>query len=342
MTDAGVLDERRQQVSRRTWRASPFALGACLVAWAGLVVLLYPSAASWFSQLEQSRIITSYTEEVDQGVDPPAAEQLALAHEYNRTLSSGAVLEANQRLPTGKGSTTNPALDYDALLRADASGVMARVRIPSIGVDLPVYHGTSDETLLMGVGHLEGTSLPVGGSGTHAVLTAHRGLATATLFTDLNLVQIGDTFSIAVLGEVLTYRVVSTAVVDPDQTETLRPVAGSDLVTLVTCTPLGINSQRILVTGERVHPTPTTDIDAATSTPAPGFPWWALLIAGGTVLIGLYAWRSGYAVPRTREAGADGAPTAPRASPVQEVPPGSGGGLAPTGGGWEARVGAGE
>jgi sortase A len=120
------------------------------------------------------------------------------------------------------------------------------------------------------------------------------------MFTNLNLVKVGDTFSISVFDQVLTYRVASSIVVDPDMTESLRPMAGKDLVTLVTCTPLGINSQRILVTGERVLPTPVSDVAAAQSAPDPGFPWWAVWFAAGTLLIGLYAWRSGYPVrPRT-------------------------------------------
>jgi sortase A len=280
---------------RRRWRPQPLSILAATIAWVGMVVLLYPSAANWFSELQQSKIITSYTSEVSAGVDPPVTQQLQLAHKYNDALSSGALLEANTRIPTGKGTSADTSLDYDQMLRIDASGVMARVRIPVIGVDLPVYHGTSDETLLQGVGHLEGTSLPVGGEGTHAVLTAHRGLATAALFTDLNLVAVGDTFSIVVFDQVLTYRVVRTIVVDPDETEALRPVEGQDLVTLVTCTPLGINSQRILVTGERVIPTPVEDVTAAAAKPdIPGFPWWLVILCAGTVVIGLYVWRSGY------------------------------------------------
>jgi sortase A len=180
---------------------------------------------------------------------------------------------------------------------------MARLRIPAIDVDLPIYHGTSDATLLKGVGHLEGTSLPVGGEGTHSVLTGHRGLASATLFTNLDKVKEGDTFTIEVLDQVLTYQVIRTQVVDPSDTASLRATAGEDLVTLVTCTPLGINSQRILVTGERITPTPQEDLDAAGSVPdIPGFPWWAAGLAAGVVLVGVFVWRAGY--PRTpRRAG---------------------------------------
>lgn len=283
---------------RRTakgWRFPILAFVAGLAAWLGMVVAMYPTVASWFSQYDQSRLVGNYSSEVSEGLNPSASEQLREAHEYNDALTAGALLEANHRVPTGEGSSSNEDLDYDSILTVDTTGVMARIRIPSIDVDLPIYHGTSDETLAKGIGHLEGTSLPVGGEGTHSVLTGHRGLATATLFTNLNKVMIGDTFTIEVLDQVLTYRVFDTQVVDPDQTESLRPVEGKDLVTLVTCTPLGINSQRILVTGERITPTPQKDVDAAGASPdIPGFPWWAVALAGGTLLVGAYIWHSGY------------------------------------------------
>lgn len=260
-----------------------------------MCVALYPTVASWFSQYNQSQLVTNYSSEVSAGLTPSTAKQLEEAHEYNDALNAGALLEADHRLPTGEGTSSDDSLDYNKILTTDTTGMMARIKIPSIDLDLPVYHGTSDETLARGIGHLEGTSLPVGGAGTHAVLTGHRGLATATLFTNLNKVEVGDTFTIEVLDQVLTYRLSDTKVVDPDQTESLQPVEGKDLVTLVTCTPLGINSQRILVTGERITPTPQEDVDAAGVPPdIPGFPWWALALAGGTVLVGVYIWRSGY------------------------------------------------
>ena len=172
---------------------------------------------------------------------------------------------------------------------------MARLKVPAADIDLPIYHGTDDETLLRGLGHLEGTSLPVGGQGQRTVVTGHRGLAEARMFTDLDKVQVGDTFTFEVFGEVLTYRVFDKKVVNPEETEALRSEPGRDLATLVTCTPLGINTHRILVTGERVYPTPQRDIDAAGAAPdIPGFPWWALGLLGGVSLIGLYIWRSGY------------------------------------------------
>jgi len=223
------------------------------------------------------------------------AEQLALAHRYNDALSSGAVLQANSNVPTGDGTSGDASLDYNAILAADSSGLMGRLKVPAADIDLPIYHGTDDETLLRGLGHLEGTSLPVGGQGQRTVVTGHRGLAEARMFTDLDKVQVGDTFTFEVFGEVLTYRVFDKKVVNPEETEALRSEPGRDLATLVTCTPLGINTHRILVTGERVYPTPQRDIDAAGAAPdIPGFPWWALGLLGGVSLIGLYIWRSGY------------------------------------------------
>lgn len=288
---------------RPTWRLPVLALVVALIAWVGMLIAIYPTVAAWVSQYDQSRVVNSYsTEASSSNLSPSVNEQLREAHQYNAALSSGAQLEANHRLPTGEGTSSDSSLNYDSLLKVDATGVMGRIKIPSIDVDLPIYHGTSDETLLKGVGHLEGTSLPVGGEGTHAVLTGHRGLATATMFTNLDKVGVGDTFTIEVLDQVLTYKVITTKVVDPEDTASLLPQAGRDLVTLVTCTPLGINSQRILVTGQRVTPTPAEDVAAAGATPdIPGFPWWILLIVGGTLAAGVYVWRAGYpARPRPR------------------------------------------
>ena len=270
-----------------------------VAAWLGLMLVLYPSIAAWFSAYNQSLVIGTYMQQSEVGLEPSAAEQLRLARAYNTELSSGALLAANERLPQGEGTSSSTGPTYEELLRADASGVMGRLRVPTADVDLPIYHGTSDEVLLEGVGHLEGTSLPVGGEDTHSVLTAHRGLASAKMFTDLNLVQVGDTFTITVFDQVLTYQVSEIKVVDPTETETLRQVPGEDLVTLVTCTPLGINSQRILVTGTRILPTPPADQVAGSTVPSPlTFPWWAVIAAVGTALVVVYVWRATRSRPR--------------------------------------------
>lgn len=292
--DAAESTVARAKPPRAGWRVSWLAVVVAVIALCGTATLLYPTVAAWFHQKTQSEVIARLSAEIDQ--EPPTGLGAALvqARRYNAYLEGGvASVAAFSNVPEGQGSAAS-GLDYDDALRADATGLMARLKIPSIGVDLPIYHGTSDATLLRGVGHLEGTALPVGGEGTHAVLTGHRGLAESELFTNLDRIAKGDTFTIEVFGDVLTYRVAQIEVVDPSDTETLYPVRGQDLVTLVTCTPLGINSQRILVTGERVTPTPIEDVQAAGARPdVPGFPWWALI--GGTVVVGAaaYVWLMG-------------------------------------------------
>lgn len=261
-----------------------------LLAIVGISVLLYPQAASWWNQKTQTTITNTYSQEMADIPLPNA--NLEAAHEYNGLLISGAELEAGQRLPTGSGQTdSTQKFNYNELLKADNYGLMARIRIPTIDVDLPIYHGTSDETLLRGAGHLYGTSLPVGGLDTRTVITAHRGLANATMFTNLDKLQKGDTFTIEVFGERLVYRIFEIETVEPDDRETVLPVAGRDLATLVTCTPLGINSHRILVTGERVFPIPV-DVQQQLDKPEqlPGFPWFALIWIGVVLLVVTFLW----------------------------------------------------
>jgi sortase A len=293
-----------------------------LICLAGAGLLIYPAAAAWFSSVEQSREIDSLTEGLTDLGAVTLAERLAEAREYNAALSgAGAAVAANERLPLADDPTADGAYDYSAMLRGDSEGLMARIKIPSIEVDLPIYHGTGSDVLEHGVGHLEGTALPAGGESTHSVLTGHRGLATSELFTHLDLVEAGDTFTIEVFGEVLTYRVMDTRVVQPEETESLVVQPGADLVTLVTCTPLGVNSHRILVTGERIIPTPQSDLDAAGRSPdVPGFPWWMVVSGGVMLLLAGYVWVSGRPprprppAPTATGADADGqAPAAERA-----------------------------
>ena len=270
-------------------------LAIALISLAGASLLLYPAAAAWFSSVEQSREIDSLTQGITDLGAETLRERLAEAREYNQNLSGGgAAVAANERLPLADDPRVEDAGQYRSMLRGDTEGLMARVKIPAINVDLPIYHGTSETVLEHGVGHLEGTALPVGGPSTHSVLTGHRGLATSELFTNLDRVAVGDTFTIEVFGDVLSYRVVETLVVDPEDTESLLIQPGKDLLTLVTCTPLGINSHRILVTGERLAPTPQADLDAAGASPdVPGFPWWMLGAGGAAAAAGGYVWFSG-------------------------------------------------
>lgn len=296
-------DDERSEASRRApkWRPGFVTILIVIIALAGLGAGLYPMTSQWVSSYNQTRVITDYTTNLG-SLDPSVERQLALAEKYNEALTSGALLEANSNVPQSDGQLAGDAPDYWELLRGSETGVMGRVKIDAIGVDLPIYHGTGEDALLRGAGHLQGSHLPIGGESRHSVVTAHRGLANSAMFTDLDKVKEGDTFTLEVLGEVFTYQVMQTKVVDPDDTDTIRPEVGRDLVTLVTCTPLGINTHRILVTGERITPTPKADLDAAGKVPeVPGFPWWAVWGALGLAVIAAYLVRSGRADARLRE-----------------------------------------
>ncbi|MBX3104777.1 MAG: class C sortase [Microbacteriaceae bacterium] len=281
------------------WKVPWLAIATSVVFFVGAVVLLAPSIANWISELDQASELRDLKSVVEDLGAQALAQQLQEAREYNQTLTGGALVAAGERKPLPQSEQkSSKDFDYNSLLRADARGLMARIKIPSISVDLPIYHGTTDDTLEEGVGHLEGTALPVGGLGTRSVLTAHRGLATAVLFTNLDKVKVGDTFTIEVFGEVLVYRVFSSIVVEPNDSKALYPEAGKDLVTLVTCTPLGINSHRILVTGERIVPTPSKEAREKGDPPRiPHFPWWMLILAGTVVLLTIYVWKSGKPQP---------------------------------------------
>lgn len=283
----------RRDRRRPRWRLSAVSLLLAVGALVGVALLMYPTVAAWFTQYAQSQTIDDYSDQIRDLGAQTLADTLDRAREYNTGLvDGGAEIAANERLPLANAPDQTSA--YAEQLRADAAGLMARLKIPAISVDLPVYHGTSEEVLYEGVGHLEGTALPVGGETTHSVLTAHRGLATAELFTHLDRVRLDDEITIEVFGEVLAYRVVDTRVVEPQDTESLVPVVGRDLVTLVTCTPLGVNSHRILVTGERIIPTPQADLDGAGARPdIPTFPWWILVLTAALIAAGAYVWWAG-------------------------------------------------
>lgn len=286
------------QPKRRSWRFGWLNLSIALFLCAGVALLLYPGAASWVSQRNQSNVVSDQTRANSERARSDIDAALDEAHRYNDLLESGAILSSGAHVAEGIG-LAGPQLDYWKVLTARPTGALARLQIPSIDLDLPVYHGTADATLLRGVGHLQGTSLPVGGEGTRAVLTGHRGLADATMFTNLNRVKEGDVFSVSVLGEVFSYRVFEILTVAPEDTEEIRAVPGRDLMTLITCTPLGVNTHRILVTGERIDPAPAAAIDALGADPEiPGFPWWIPLGVAGIGAVAVWYWRSGYATVR--------------------------------------------
>ena len=209
----------------------------------GICVLLYPSFSNYWNSKTQTRAITNY-ESVLEHLEP--ADYSAIfqkAHEYNAALYATAFPLTDYRDVPG----------YYETLKVEGVDIMGYVKIDKIGVELPLYHGTSDKVLDVGVGHLEGTSLPVGGESTHSVMSAHRGLPTAKLFTDLDRLEIGDTFQIIILDQVLTYQVDQVKVITPQEFGDLLIKEGMDYCTLFTCTPYGINTHRLLVRGIRIE-----------------------------------------------------------------------------------------
>lgn len=294
------MKKTKHRAKHRRWKPSVLTVAIVILVLAGTVAGLYPSTAAWFSSYNQSKVISTYEEQLDQ-VSPSIVDQRKMAHAYNKALTSGVNLEKNANVPTGTGSSIRSELDYSKILRANSEGMMGRIQVPGIEVDLPIYHGTSNAVLDKGAGHLEGSHFPVGGKGTRSVITAHRGLANATMFTNLDRVKVGDLVNVEVFGEILSYVVIETKVIDPEDTETLRADPTRDLISLITCTPLGINTQRIVVTAERITPTPPEVLQAQGQKPTiPGFPWWAV---AGTTAIGLVSWyliRQGFVDARTK------------------------------------------
>ena len=221
-----------------------------LVILAGLLVLLYPTISNYLVEKNASRAVASYdATAVDMGQEQ-REQMLADARAYNDALaaSSGAAPQA----PEG-GEPAQVGEDaYESLLNLNGDGMMGYIIIPKMNVELPIYHTVEERVLQSGVGHMESSSLPVGGPSTHAALSGHRGLPSAKLFTDLDQMEVGDQFYIKVLGETLAYEVHEVESVLPTETESLAIQAGEDLVTLITCTPYGINSHRLLVHAHRI------------------------------------------------------------------------------------------
>lgn len=215
----------------------------------GLSLLLYPALSNYINSIHQSRAIMDYEESLSELSDEDYTKIFEKAEEYNESLRE----------------LSYPLLFFDRLdgyeeaLSVSDDNIMGYISIDKISVELPIYHGTSDSILNTAVGHLEGTSLPIGGEGTHAVLSGHRGLPSAKLFSNLDKLEEGDIFTITVLNRVLTYEVDQIKIVEPSQTEDLAIVPGEDYCTLLTCTPYGINTQRLLVRGMRTENVPKED-----------------------------------------------------------------------------------
>ena len=209
----------------------------------GISLLLYPAVSDYWNSKTQSRVIENY-ESVLEKIEPEDYSHIfEAAYDYNARLFRSFEPLLYPELVPGYWETLN----------VTDNNMIGYLKINRIGVELPIYHGTSAEVLNRGVGHLEGSSLPVGGENTHSVMSAHRGLPSAKLFTDLNHVEIGDTFQIIVLDQILTYQVDRIQIIEPDEVEDLKIVEGKDYCTLFTCTPYGINTHRLLVRGVRIE-----------------------------------------------------------------------------------------
>ena len=208
----------------------------------GLGLVAYPIVSSYYTEKHQSQVHTQYQEVLERADSREIEEARTAAESYNQLLASGATAAELE------------ALDYDSLLNLAGNGIMGYIEIPAIDVLLPICHGVGEDSLERGAGHLPSTSLPIGGKGTHTVISAHSGMATARMFTDLEQLEAGDVFYLHVLAETLSYEVDQILVVKPYQIDALKIDREKDYVTLITCTPYGVNSHRLLVRGHRIKP----------------------------------------------------------------------------------------
>lgn len=222
-----------------------------IMLFAGLGLLLYPTVSDWWNSFHQSRAVATYQQAMEQLDDTDYEALFAAAYAYNDHLKALSF-----------PFTEYEQLDdeYYSVLDVAGNGVMGTVHINAINVDMPIYHGTSSSVLNVAAGHIEGTTLPIGGESTHSVISAHRGLPSARLFTDLDKLVVGDVFTVDILNQTFTYQVDQILIVEPTQMEALNITQGQDYCTLQTCTPYGINTHRLLVRGRRIDNIDTTEI----------------------------------------------------------------------------------
>lgn len=227
-----------ERMKSKLWIGLLFLTGFCIFS--------YPVLSNYLAEKNQAKVVDLYHEDVADMEEEQIEEEWQRAKAYNRTLKETIIID-----PFTEDLAEELDTEYQALL--NVNGVMGEIRIPKIDVEIPIYHGTSPEVLQKGIGHIQNTSLPVGGINTHAVLSGHRGLPSAKLFSDLGELEEGDVFYLDILDRELCYQVNQVKVVTPDQTEDLEIVENHDYVTLVTCTPYSVNTHRLLVRGERIE-----------------------------------------------------------------------------------------
>lgn len=214
-----------------------------LIMLVGVGIMAYPSVSDWWNSFHASRAIASYSTAVENVDREKLDEMIQAAHEYNEKLL---------KKPNPYSMTDEELEEYNSLLNLSGTGIIGYITIKSIGVYIPIYHGVEESVLQIAIGHIDWTSLPVGGESTHAVVSGHRGLPSAKLFTDLDQMREGDTFTITVLNQMITYEVDQIRIVEPGDISELAIVPGKDYCTLVTCTPYGINTHRLLIRGTRI------------------------------------------------------------------------------------------
>lgn len=262
---------RKNSNAKRGMRGVPVLLAALIVV-AGLCMIAYPFASDYLNKLEQAKVTQNLTQTIAETPQEDLSAFMQQARDYNARLLAGSTYVIDPFDPDAPAATNE---EYADCLNLNGDGVMGQIAIPSINVNLPIAHGTEGSGMDHGVGHVVNTSLPVGGASTHAVLAGHTGLPSAIIFDNLGKLAVGDYFVIQVLGEDHAYRVTSTEVVLPDDTTSLGVKEGEDLVTLVTCTPYGVNSHRLLVHAERCEvPRDWADRKASGNTALP-FPYEA-------------------------------------------------------------------
>lgn len=215
----------------------------CVIGLVGAGLLAYPSVADWWNSFHQSRAVAAYAQAVSEMDEETYDRLLGEAEAYNRKLAETGILWTMSK---------KQMKEYDALLNINDTGIMGYIDIPKINIQLPIYHGTDEAVLQIAIGHIAGSSLPIGGKNTHCIVSGHRGLPSAKLFTDIDKMSEGDVFTMTVLDRTVTYEVDQVRIVEPTNLSDLQIVEGKDYCTLVTCTPYGINTHRLLVRGHRI------------------------------------------------------------------------------------------
>ncbi|RSJ32369.1 Sortase family protein [Streptococcus sp. BCA20] len=239
-----VRMSKKQKQSKVMKKGKLQMFGLLALFFIGVGLLVYPSFSDYWNTFHQSRVIMKYADRVSNMNKDEYARLIKEANQYNQELQKTGI---KWNMTDAEKASYNRYLDFES------SGVMGYITIPKINVELPIYHGTSDSILQTSIGHIEGSSLPVGGLGSHTILSGHRGLPSARLFTNLDQLAAGDTFTLTVLNETYTYEVDQIRIVEPTDLSSLQLEPGKDYCTLVTCTPYGVNTHRLLVRGHRVE-----------------------------------------------------------------------------------------